>query len=290
MTRSAVALLIALAAASSGCRPARTSATSAAEPREARPPERPCGAEVEALVMQDALGRAERCLPSPSGSELLIEVGDPRVTRSTYRSLLMLRARPDGTSVTSIEALWGSGTARWSPDGKWLAVAGDRQKPADASFHEDQAYLVDAGSLVVTPLAPVEGMAYWLDWSPDSEALLVLAAPSLDVAHGGLRGNAWLLARAERRRHELTSGAHARPGAFSPDGAWVVVPEDVGPRLRIFDRAGRESRTIEVTLPSELAAARLLRALWTHPDRVLLELERDPGRPPEWVEVAVGGA
>jgi len=116
-------------------------------------------------------------------------------------------------------------TPVWTPDGKWVTYAGDRdgvrnllRRVADGSEEEEQ-------------LVTLQGHAHANSWSPDGQVLVFGMGPT-STASGGI----WLLPLEEDREPTLflKTPFNVYASRLSPDGHWIAYASDESGRSEIY--------------------------------------------------------
>jgi len=116
-------------------------------------------------------------------------------------------------------------TPVWTPDGKWVTYAGDRdgvrnllRRVADGSEEEEQ-------------LVTLQGHAHANSWSPDGQVLVFGLGPIVSASEG-----IWLLPLEEDRKPTLFLKTPFKLYAsrLSPDGHWIAYASDESGRLEIY--------------------------------------------------------
>ncbi|MFN7988545.1 MAG: protein kinase [Thermoanaerobaculia bacterium] len=160
---------------------------------------------------------------SPDGSQVLVSMFDPAISRSHLEVLDL--ARRTSTRLTFGEA--DDYGAIWSPDGTRVLFArvSDRGiglwvKPADGSAAE-QPFRPERKDELLFPLA----------WSPDGSRVLFGSLPG-----GSLPTGFWTLPSSGEGAPEryTDSRGNGDIGLFSPDGRWVVFDANEGKGSRTF--------------------------------------------------------
>ncbi len=116
-------------------------------------------------------------------------------------------------------------TPVWTPDGKWVTFAGDRdgirnllRRVADGSEQEEQ-------------LVTLQEHAHANSWSPDGQVLVFGMGPT-GTASGGI----WLLPLEEDREPTLflKTPFNVYASRLSPDGHWIAYASDESGRSEIY--------------------------------------------------------
>lgn len=115
---------------------------------------------------------------SPDGSSIAVVVADGYGQRGRGPAIRLWLGPAGGElrQITTADCV--DGVPRWSPDGREVAFASDRDHGGRMSL-----YLAQAGSGEAAPLADPGGTIDEIAWAPDGRSLLVLAADlGLDTA------------------------------------------------------------------------------------------------------------
>ena len=154
---------------------------------------------------------------SPDGSRVAVDVNDDVWVYDLVRGTLTRLTFEPTENETPV----------WTPDGKRVTYASDRQgkprsvfwKPADGSSPEE---------LLLTR----ENHAHVTSWSPDGR---VLAVTDFDPVQGG-DGDIWLFpadGKGEARPF-LKTPFGERAGRFSPDGRWIAYTSNESGRDEVY--------------------------------------------------------
>ena len=154
---------------------------------------------------------------SPDGRRLAVRITEANIDLWVYeleRRTLSRLTFDDGEDETPV----------WSPDGRWVTFAGDREgtrrllrKPADGSGEEEE-------------LATLQEHVHATSLTPDGKVL------AFETGTGGEIGDVWLVpTEGDRTPTALLSTPFNERGArFSPDGRWLAYASDETGRNEIY--------------------------------------------------------
>ena len=189
---------------------------------------------------------------SPDGKQVVYAVARNDRPGRPYTELRIAGTEPGAARPLLPTGVRGS-SPRWSPDGKWVAFIGGREKSSLMAVHPDGTGLVEFGAVLGTndPL-PSEGDV--LTWSPDGRQIAYVSAtpgPETDAngdpmvitrylykptAGEGLtrfndnrRLHIFVVDVATRRSRQLTRGNYYEHSlAWSPDGRRIAFISNHG--------------------------------------------------------------